>query len=810
MKKQKNSKIMHKINNLLNVSSHEWPRIILAWFLKFFIQTSYIMAGTLIVALFVEKFSTVNLPYLYIISSVFVISGTVLFSMFLERFSLKSEILAMVPLVSLLFFLIPSLQNSFVIFFLLLFFTVSICIEQLLIILALYIEELFSPLESERTFPIIESSEPIAGIFSGVVLAYGVTFLNLTALEIFYLVGFFLFLTIPVFFFFYKYTKKIPKLESKEEKKERSHNRIEKIKKGVRHIKGLNFLKGLFVVVFLHFALVNLIEYEYTTIVDKNLKHHQEENIDKVKESSNSSHADQLTHGLGFFHIMFSLLAFFAQLLSASRIQSKLGVIKSMMSHPIANIFSGIIIFLGFFYNFLIYESVIFARGLFELTNIFHRTNYHASFYVLKKSIREQVKEFMEGIVRPLGKILGTIVLLLILTFVPKEFQTKVISGVFVTGMVYMFYILKDMKIQYTLLAKKNLISKNSNIDKLESLEILAQKGHHNVVEIFTKTLHQKTHPYLKKELLLTIGKIKDLKSIPDILKMFKDPDKKIQLTAVNSLAQYKNLGRHFFSQSFTKHRVINDLQELFLKTRSKKIKSAVIRVFKNIHHSDIIPFLLKNLDNNDPYIVADAIYVCGLFHDINSAYYLEKFLTDKNPRIRSSAIIALWNFSTYKLKCLIQLNAMLESSLEEEKISAIYAIGEIGAIQEIPRLIKLAENTEGRIHQHSLIALAKMEQNQVVNEILPYLLHKDEDLVNDTKKMLKKVPESIKKTIENLLLHEISHRIYEILSTLKSTEIENVKTNVLYKLKKYYELISEVKEVLRIEEELIRRKKDV
>ena len=483
--KNKNmKKIAHYINILFNVSNHEWPRIILSWSLKMVVHAAFVMSSTILLALFVEEFGLNKLPVMYIISALFVVGGSVFFAFFLERFEKKKEIVGTTVLAAVLFLLSPFLNEFSTFFYGVMFIAISVFISQLNIILALFIEELFSPLESERTFPIIESSEPIGGILAGVILTFGVTKFHLSALDLLFYTAVLLLSVVPILFLFLKQTNKVPQLEENELGEE-SKNRFDRAKKGLRHIKGMPFLKGMLIVVLLHFTFVNLIEFQYTSVLDSSVQHEQESShgggnshnsYAKKADSHNShgdnshgdghSHADALTHGLAFWHVMFSIIAFLTQTISSSRIHKYFGVITSMRIHPLINFFSSILLLVKFGF-----ATGIAGRGIFEVTTMMHRTTYHASFYSLKKSIREQVKEFMEGIIRPLGVIIGTTLLYLILFFVPEDLQHSVISALMIVIMVLMYIVLHKMQDSYTLVAKKNLNTRNSNMEKLKLLK---------------------------------------------------------------------------------------------------------------------------------------------------------------------------------------------------------------------------------------------------------------------------------------------------------------------------------------------------
>lgn len=796
-------KILHYLNLLLNVSNHEWARIIFAWTLKLIIHIAFVMGSTIILAIFVDNEGIDKLPLMYIISAILVIMGSGIFAFLLEKYSKKSQILSMTFFSALLFAFSATLSDSSWLFYGSFFIALSFFIAQINIILALFIEEMFSPLESERTFPIIESSEPIGGIIAGIILTILVKYNHFHAINLLYVIAGILLIVFPIFFLFQRFGNKVPKLESKEEHENKDHSQLDAIKKGVRHIKGVPFLKSMFLIVFLQFSLVNLIEYQYTYVLDSELAAQQ---ASSSHVESSHGRADALTHGLAFWHVMFSIVTFFSQILSGSRLQRHFGVIKTLQLHPIVNFISGIFTLISFGYGpaaFLRYGAAITSRGVFEVTGVIHRTSYHASFYALKRSIREQVKEFMEGVARPFGIIFGTSILMIILFVVPIQHQNTAISLSILIGMITMTMALSKMKKQYTLLAKKNLQASRNPIDKIEAVEILAQNGHQNVSGILGKNLFDKQHDVVVKSILQTLKRTNDHESLSDILKLLRSKKAHIQYEAIQTLSSFSQLNEFLKSHSFTKHRILELLKEVFLTTKSKKIKSEVVQVLKNIHHSETIPFLLSILENEDESLVADGVYVCGLFDDISISHYIEKHLSSEHPRLKSAAIQALWRFPNYRLKVLVQLTKMIESKEIEMRISGIHTIGLIGAIQETKRLERMLKTADEKEQMYIYFVLARFGFDEYLPRIIELLFHKEEHILEYSKKYIQKLPHDVYKKMHNLLVHEVSHKIHSLLLQAKTSILENMKTLHLKELQGLYELIAETKEILKIEEEL-------
>ena len=162
-----NNAIEHIFSHVFNISKHEIFRVVIAWILKFLLHTATVLGFTITLALFVGEMGIEKLPLLFVFQALFAIAGTFLLSNYLKKFS-KAKALNIgaftFSILAILAFFIHT--SSQILFFTLLILIYSVIITQMNIALSLFTEELFSPLESERTFPIIESAEPIGCIFA--------------------------------------------------------------------------------------------------------------------------------------------------------------------------------------------------------------------------------------------------------------------------------------------------------------------------------------------------------------------------------------------------------------------------------------------------------------------------------------------------------------------------------------------------------------------------------------------------------------------------------------------------------------------
>lgn len=788
------------------VLSHtESQKIFISWALKFVLHMATVLGFTIILALFVGEFGAGHLPELFGVEAFFSIVGTIVFSSFLKQFSQKKTLLVGALILFSLTILGFFLENtSVLLFFGVLIFGYSIIITQLNIIFSLFIEELFSPLESERAFPLVESAEPVGGIFAGIITGVGVSFLSP---EYFILIwGGVILLIIPLLLLAVNRLEKIPKPHSLEDHLERE-GIVADFKKSWFHIATNPYLKTLFFFVLIQFMVFNLIEFQYASSA-------------AIEFSTSGNHgsaggdaaAEELAHGLGMVHIvLYSLLLVF-QLLFASKIQKRLGVVKTIFLHPLMVFFSAVLMTVKF--SFI---STVVAKGTFEVFGGPARNAYHASFYAFRPHVRERAKEFLEGVARPMGMLLGTLLILAVQGVVsyfhlPLLLMTSVISFFILIFLALQYLKSSESESKYTLLAKKNLETRGRAPEKLDAIEILSQNGHKNASLSLVKVLKMKNEKLeVKIQILKTLGALKDVDAIPEILKCFSSSEEELQKAAVEALAEYENLGNHFLTQAFAKHRVIEVLQKIFLESKSKTLKKLVIQVFQNIRHPEIIPFLLESLKSNDEDTVLGAIRVCGMFKDVSSAHYIEPFLESKNPQIQASAIIAMWQFPSYRLRLTVLIASLFEKKDEIILENAIYIVGEIKGIHEFKRLLRILKETDNiHIKKHIYVALAKMEHSIAVQEIVEMLMHENKDFSDSVRKLIfsPTVAGNIKKAIRHYLEQNIAHKIHSLLRKEGEEILEKMKVSTLQKLYDAYEIIGEKKEMMKISEVLEKKER--
>ena len=802
MKKNKKQKIIvgaEKIaNRIFNIADHEWPRVAAAFLTKLFFQIAAVATGTILIALFVAHFSIEHLPFLLIVESVVVVLGTAIFSKILKKNAVENliaigAILAAGFLIAAVFF-----EKDAMIFFGLAIVGFSVFLAQIGIWISLFVEKIFTPLEGERAFPIVESSEPIGGILAGILIVGLFPFFE--AEKMLFFVAAILVAIAPILLFSLKKINAVPRFRKKENSVAKKNFKKEKIwGRAIRFFRHSPFLTGLFVIVFLQFFAVHFLEFQFTKAVDEKV------NIAQISaENSTERHAELLTHSIGEIHITIYGILLLLQLFAASRITRKLGVVRTFAIGPVASFFG----FLGMFFHFG-FSSAAVARGAFEIGNGIGRNAFGAAFYAMRENFRAEAKEFLEGVARPAGSLIGTIFIVGLQNLFSGETLTSILSGILVLVAAISSFLAFRLQKNYTLLSRKNLESRKNLDEKIDAIEILSQPGHQNAVDYLVRALEfRREMPEIRVKILKTLGKIQKTDAIPAILKCLDDENKKVQMAAVSALGNFQNLGESFFEQSFSKFQISKKLKKIFFQSKNKNLKIAAVKVLANFRDAEIVPILIETLKKDDPEIRAEAIAIVGLFRDPSTIEFLTPHLNDENPAVRAAAISALWPFVPLRLRLILEMTKMLESKNRDEILSGIDALGNTKWAAEKPRLSKFLKSDDEEIRHRTAAALAKMNDENAIDHLFYFLFHPKKTIGKKTRKLLKVVHDDIRRAVRKKSLREVARRISAIFQKAKTNILEHLPEKDLRELGHLFSLVDAEKEVFKIQMAIAEREK--
>ncbi len=770
-------------NKIFNVKRNEWSRIALAWMIRFFYRFGFVIGWTVLVAMFVTHYGISSLPYLFILIAIFTIIGTFFYSVILDKFKRNTVMISTIFAATLVLFLAAYFAKYQILFFALVITSVSVFLMQLKMILNAYVEDMFNPLESERTFPLIEASETVGGILAGLT----VTFLA-NSIEIFQFVYLWiavLILIIPLVLIHESVSGGVKLISAHKSRK--CIGIWDKLKNEISGgSKQLNYIKGLFLIVFFQWLLFNLLEFQYTLSVY--------ENVSEVVMDAGSGFEHAFVHDLGALFILFSSSALLVQFFIGSRLINYLGVIGSMLLHSVVTILS--------LFGFTVmpsFSTAVLLKNNFTITTVIHTNAYHSSYYAIKEGFRGQVREFLEGIVRPIGAIAGTLALIVVQSLFKGESLVFAVNFLMISTVIFAFIVTYKQQNKYTDVALEDLNIENNKHVRFNAIDILAQKGHRTSLVNLCKILKDKNEPVsVRVKILKTFGELGDLTVLQNIIHCFKSPIFAIREAALESLSSYKALCVRNNKNILAKCNLISSLKNLYKKEPDSIALVTIIRLMSQISVVATSEFLFSVLEKRKSGGKAEAIAALGRYGDVNVAALLQPYLKSRIPKEKISAAISLYRHSDMRDESLHIISSFLFSNQSAKISQALFAIGELRLKDKKKICIKYLHSKNSTLKMHAAVALAKMRYLKSIPVLVDLIFSDDEDIAMKTKFLVKKIDAVIVSNLTKVVNHIVSQRVEDIASECE--EISDLKIDALKKLRWCYCLVDEYEEIENID----------
>lgn len=755
------------LNRILNLQNHEWSRVLVGWVMIFFTRIGFIIGSTILLATFLSKTGADLLPVFFLGNAVLVMLGTFLYRPLVHR--VRRELLITYTVLYSAAFLIASvafLPQGNSVFFIFYMIGQSIFVTQLSILISLFNEELFSPLESQRVFPVIESAETLGGIVGGFLLSTFSHSIPAYKFMVFWVI--LLLMIVPIVLLFNSKTLEVPKLETK------AHHAPKKILESFRAIKKIPFLKSLMFAVLLHWAVMNIIEFQYTNALQDAVAH-------------TAHYEEDLTSRLGTLHMVFYSVALFIQLVAASRVLTSLGVASSMLLHPIGIILN--VLAMSVHYSF---ASAALTKGGFEFTNIFFKNGYDSSYYAIPHELRDDCKEVLQGVIKPLGAIFGTGSMIVTSLFFKDHFLALALNILILVLAVCLFFFLQRMSRFYTEMCEHNLSHKLDLSTRLNSVEILGQKGHGRLTSSLQKILKRAGEPLiLKEKIVKTLGLREDIASVESLLTLLDHPSDQLRYSVLKALNCFEALKVNSLKYSFTRTRVLRTLEAHLLSEKDELVREALVDCLFEMDPQRFTEFVLQGLQDSAEHR-AKLIRMLRLFSDPNLKYYLAPALEEKNPEVRAAAIVALWKDEALRSTLVHHLEQMLCSPKSDFVHAAVLAAGTVAYLPARDRLRELSTHSKDQaLQKAALLALAQMEDPSVIQSLIHRFLDPSHEWFYEMNSVLGSLSGHFAAQVKSAFERYVSDTIRHVLNPYQGKTLHELSRDSLETLELLYTKIS-------------------
>jgi MFS family permease len=716
---------------VFNVYDSEIGRTSYAWMLRFIHKFGLVTGWTTVIALFVARYSIESLPFLFLVQAALMISGTIFYSFIADRFESRNIIIA-TGFVSAILLMVAGLffENDRM-FFPLVLIANGFFLQQISVFLSSYIEDIFSPVEASRVFPVIESAETLAGVFAGIVLAaflselHGQAVFFLWAIAIIGLIGV-LVLLHPKSSRFYSslYEMKIlPKVKRMD---------WNGIKKSVSNITKIPFLQIMASVFLIQWFVAQLIEYQFTKVVDEGV----------LNASNSTIHAESLTHGLAVLQVLFFGSALFVQLLLASRILRFLGTVGGLLFHTIMTFLSAFSMMVGFGYL-----TTVMTKNNFEVSGVISKNAYEASYYAFPHGTQKNMREFFEGILAPVATMAGTLFLLLTGRFFLEKDALLATNVVFLLVSVFMVVLSIFLQKSYTVLVRRNLREENSRISKLNAIAILEEKGHLHGAEALAAALTREQDPIVIVRILGSLGRIGCLDTIPAIEKMVENGFPEVRIEAVTTLGRLRCLKSGRKDILVTRHRLVEKMKGLYSESRDPEFNMVLIRSLCMLEE-DNVAGLLEMMKSPDSGIKIECMDILGKYGDKSALEYLKPLMYSNDYFVKAKALMTILGISRDDPQARMEMGKMLRNDDSVCRQAVLAEFWRLPSVEMMSMMRKALESHDPLVRLYASTSLIRSGNLTGAAVLADLLLFQNNLFFGRAKMALKGMDIGTKKTV--------------------------------------------------------------
>jgi HEAT repeat protein len=321
----------------------------------------------------------------------------------------------------------------------------------------------------------------------------------------------------------------------------------------------------------------------------------------------------------------------------------------------------------------------------------FFSPNFQVFFSSLPQEVRGRGKLALEGIIKPAAIIFASIWMLAVLPVVPFSFSMAVLFFASAAVVVQTFRIRKkyaqSLTAYLTGFRSKKLPALFNLVDIPDTESYIGMLG----------MILEKEEYEIKKFIIEILAGMNSAETIDVLVKYLEVADDRTRATIVSCLAPLCR----------------EELKGIFSR-------------------------LLKDKDER---VVANCILALSSFTDAETQEGIEAFLHHQNNRVKANSIVAVWRREITQRrrdKLSDMLCAMLQSPSDEDRASALYAIGEVRAgqfmsvIREFINRERVRITASPSVRRQLVNALAKMQSEESFDLILALARNAPAKMHND------------------------------------------------------------------------------
>ncbi len=773
---------------VIRLYPHELGRTFVIWLIRFLYRFAFVVSWTFIVAqVFSLSHSEISLPLLFLFHALLVFLSSMVSNFLMKRYPLEHIFLvslsvgAVLLLSAQLFTLSPLIKAA------ILFLVESFVLVQLSINIETFTERLFTPVESNRTFPVVESADTVATLVAGAVLFFFASSFSVD--RVFWLVIGILALLIPLFLQYHSFLRSLPGLclYRKQLIGERHHHTEST---SFTSLQKHPYIKRLIMIVLAQWFFMVVLEFLFTYSLSNQVLHQAE-----LVPAAAGAVENVLIHEFGLMQIFFGIAALASHFLFAGRIIFGLGIIGSLILHPLVSLFS-LATMITSFGPF----STMLSRINAEITGVIFRNAYQASYYVFEETKSQFVRLMLDGFVRPVGALIGTAFLLVSSLLASSQYYITVVLGGVFCALLLFFIAAISLNRYYTDHVVSQLKSPDTSVElKVSLLDVLAQRGHSHALSILKEIYERPGEPPLVIMKLIEIFS-REPDFFQDILAALHHRDEPVRFSALQALQGMSQKG-FFETQPLSKELLLKELKTYYLCESSDDLRNMALLFFATFKEKSTMQFLFSLLEESHGDTLAMVIQACDAFDDPAFIAYFEQYLQSDDPRVWSAAAVSLARHEKYEYQLAKFLPEKFQATAEGDRRALAYVLSIFCPKKFIPAMERrVEEHADPREMLLLAFALMKADSPTGMTVFLEQLFDADDHTSTLAQRLMSTLTGSKKIILDRLVQHRALARLHEFLGRHSGQGFDQLSVPDLRYLREIYTLLHATEEIIDID----------
>ncbi|HEY9068908.1 MAG TPA: HEAT repeat domain-containing protein, partial [Candidatus Ozemobacteraceae bacterium] len=148
-------------------------------------------------------------------------------------------------------------------------------------------------------------------------------------------------------------------------------------------------------------------------------------------------------------------------------------------------------------------------------------------------------------------------------------------------------------------------------------------------------------------------------------------------------------------------------LRRMLLKETNPRLRATIVAAMTPLMTDAMLPLMAGLLKDADPRVRANVIEAIQALKNPSTIAILQPYLYDPHQRVRANAVKAIWAYGDFEVSA--TLKEMLGATDKRQRISGIYAVGEIRLDAFERPLVAALRDEDADVRRNAVIALRKI-----------------------------------------------------------------------------------------------------